>query len=158
MPDGGDDRYLGRKDRAGNALVVERPEILDGAAAAAGDDKIGHIPPVRVPDRTGDLRGGFRSLHAHRHHKDLCERPAPAENTDHILYSSAGPGGDERDLLRHGGKRFFVLLRRVIPKVLHRPGDKTVREQIAIRQKKSTHKSECFLVGLAGLEPTTSRV
>src|SRR3546814_2743600 len=72
MPHRRDDRNAARGDRAHHDFFVERPQILDRAAAAPNDEEIGarHRPPrlqrIESPDRAADLRGRTRPLHLDR--------------------------------------------------------------------------------------------
>ena len=103
-----DDGDAGGVDRTGDALVVESPEVFDGAAAASGDDEVRHIEFVGVADRARDLRRRFRPLHAHRHDKQLRHGPASAEDADHIVHRRPGRGGDDRNASRDLRQRLLV--------------------------------------------------
>ena len=108
MTDGGDDGDLRFVDGARHALVVERPEVLDGAAAAARDDEVCDLVSVRVAQRAGDLRRGLGSLHAHAEELDLRQRPARAENAEHIVHRRAGGRGDDGDGFRVPRQRLLM--------------------------------------------------
>ena len=108
MTDGGDDRNVRVIDRARNALVVKRPQVLNRAAAAPGDDEIAHMIAVGITNRPGDLRRSFRTLNAHRQQHDLAGRPALAEHADDIAHRCAGGRRDHGDPLRKLRQRFFV--------------------------------------------------
>ena len=108
MPDGGNDRDLGIINGPGHALVVERPEILHRAAAAAGNDEVRDLIAVGIADRARDLRRGLRALHAYRQELDLGQRIPLAENAEHIHDRSTGGGGDDGDGMRIFGDRLLV--------------------------------------------------
>ena len=108
VTDGGDDGDLRFIDGTRHTLVVERPEVLDGAAAAARDDEVRDLIPVCVAQRADDLRRGLGSLHAHAEELDLRQRPARAEDAEHIMHRRAGGRGDDGDGLRVFRQRLFV--------------------------------------------------
>ena len=66
VPDGGDDRHGARGNRSRHAFLVERPEIFDRSAAAAGDDDVdaGHARDRAQP--LDDLGRRIVSLDARR--------------------------------------------------------------------------------------------
>ncbi len=61
VADRGDDGHGAGRDGSHEALVGERQEIFEAAAAARDDDDVG-TPPAELGDRGGDLRGGPRAL------------------------------------------------------------------------------------------------
>ena len=101
MAHGRDHWDLGFIDRPRHNLLIERPEILHGAAAAAGDDKVGDLPAICVAYRPGDLGGRLFSLDTDRKDEHSAQRPALSQDPDDILYGGAGAGRDHRDALRH---------------------------------------------------------
>ena len=108
MPDRGYHRYARFVYRARNALVIERPEILDRPAAAPCDYKVCNVKLIRVPYRADDLRRCLHALHAHRQQQHLRHRPAAAENADHVMHRRASGRGYDRDALRKLGQRLFM--------------------------------------------------
>ena len=108
VTDGGDNRNVRVIDRARNALVVKRPQVLDRAAAAPGDDEIAHMIAVGITNRPGDLRRSFRTLNAHRQQHDLAGRPALAEHADNVAHGCARRRRDHSDPLRKCRQRLFV--------------------------------------------------
>lgn len=73
MPHRGNHRNPGRGNGAGHPLLVEGPQILHAAAAAAGNDQIRQIPPIDIANRAADLRRRFHALHPH------AQNPHPAQ-------------------------------------------------------------------------------
>ena len=108
VPDGGNDRDLGIINGPGHALVVERPEILHRAAAAAGNDEVRDLIAVGIADRARDLRRGLRALHAYRQELDLGQRIPLAENAEHIHDRRACGRCDDGDRMWVSGQRLFV--------------------------------------------------
>ena len=100
MADGGYDGQLALVDGTGHALVVEGPEVLYGAAAAAGYDDVRYPVAVGVADGADDLRRGLHALHAHGQQHDLRHRPALAQDADDIVHRRASRGGDDGYALR----------------------------------------------------------
>ena len=72
MTDRGDERDLARRRRAHHDLLVERPEVLERAAAARDDydvgarDAAGRCQRIEPVDRRRDLLGRAVALHPHR--------------------------------------------------------------------------------------------
>ena len=62
VPDRGHDRHRALGDRADEALVREREQVLE-AAAAAGDHEHVDAACAEVGDRRRDRRRGARALH-----------------------------------------------------------------------------------------------
>ena len=108
MPDGGNDRDIRIVDRPRDTLVIERPQILDRTAAAAGDDEVADPIAVGIPDRSGDLRRCLRPLHAHGQQHDLAGRPALTEHADDIAHGRTRRRRDDSDPLRKQRQWLFV--------------------------------------------------
>ena len=111
MAHGGYDRYLAVVDGPGHALVVEGPEVLHGAAAAPGYERVGHPVLAGVAYGRGYLRRGLRALHAHRQEDDLRHRPAPAQHADYVVHRRPRAAGNDRNAL--GIARNGLFMRRV---------------------------------------------
>ena len=108
MSDGRYDRDVRIIDRTRDPLVIERPQVLDRTAAAAGDDQVADLIAVGIPDGTGDLRRRLRPLHAHGQQHDLAGRPALAEHADNIADGRTRRRRDHSDPLRKCRQRLFV--------------------------------------------------
>ena len=108
MPDCRDHGNFRVVDRAGNTLVVERPQILDRPAAAPGDKHVRELPAVGVADGADDLGRCLNALHPHRQQQHLRDGIAPPQDADHVVYRRAGPARDDGDALRIGGQRALV--------------------------------------------------
>ena len=108
MPDGRYDRDVRIIDRARDPLIVERPQVLDRTAAAAGDDQVADLIAISIPDGPGDLRRRLRPLHAHGQQHNLAVRPAFAEHADDIAHGRTRRRRDDGDPLRKCRQRLFV--------------------------------------------------
>src|SRR3546814_12055190 len=102
MPHRLDYRNAARGDRAHHDFFVERPQILDRAAAAPNDEEIGarHRPPrlqrLESPDRAADLRGRPRPLHLDRPPPAMRRATIPAPVED-VADPGDGGRGDDAD-------------------------------------------------------------
>ena len=65
-------------DRASDDFLVERPEILDRAAAAPGDDDVHARDLADCADRARDVARGALSLHARRTNDEMSVGMPPA--------------------------------------------------------------------------------
>ena len=92
----------------GDQFVVERPQILNGAAASANDQQVGQLVTVGIADGRGDFPRRFRALHPHGQEPHLRQRIAFPENPEHIMHRRAGGAGDDADGAGTFGQRFFV--------------------------------------------------
>ena len=83
VPDRGDDRNPGARDRPCDDLLIKLPQILRAPAAAPDDDHIHRLEPqfrktIQLLDRRRDLLRGPLPLHPHRaHHYAQPRRAAP---------------------------------------------------------------------------------
>ena len=86
MADGRDDRNPRRRDRPDHRFLVERPKVLQ-AAAAAGDDQAvdGQRQPVDRADGRGDFGGRAVALHAGGHDEHVGPPPAPSQDLEEIV-------------------------------------------------------------------------
>ena len=98
--------------RANDALVVERPEILQGPAAAGQDRDRRRVArglargpldvPLEAPERADDARRGSFSLDAAGNQDDPGERPAPGQHVADVAPDRAARAGDHGDRRRAG--------------------------------------------------------
>ena len=114
------DRRDGRDSRAGDGahhrLLVERPQILDRAAAARDDEQIGRRRQrVEAGDRGGDLLGGALALDRDRPQDDVG-REAVLEPVDDVADHRPGRRGDDADRPRREGQGPFSAPRRTAPR------------------------------------------
>ena len=92
----------------GDQFVVERPQILNGAAAPANDQQVGELVTVGIPDGCGNLPRRFRTLHPHGQEPHLRQRIAFPKNPEHIMHRRTGGAGDDADGAGTFGQRLFV--------------------------------------------------
>ncbi len=113
MADATDDRHGVPNDGPHDRFVVERPEILE-RAAAAGEDRHRRpggvrgrdVPPEPI-ERTGDACGGGLALDLARDEHDTDERPAPREHVSDVVPDRTRRARDDPDEGRSGGQRSF---------------------------------------------------
>ena len=102
MSDRGDERDEARRRRAHHDLLVERPQILERAAAARDDEQIRprHRPAlgqrVEAVDRGGNLERRALALHLHRPDQHAA-REAVGEPVQDVANDRAGRRGDDAD-------------------------------------------------------------
>jgi hypothetical protein len=105
-----------------DALVVERPEVLQAAAAAGQDRDLGGVaaaplgaalldPPFEAAERADDAGRRLVALDLAGDEHDLGQRPAPRQDVADIAPDDAGRAGDDGDRGRPGRER--PLARRV---------------------------------------------
>ena len=111
VPHRRDDRDGGGGDRPRDHLLVESPEVLHRAAAAADDEHVDVAPPGQLRDRRRDLRTRPLALDAHRVEEHPHVGEAPAEHGDDVADHRAGRAGHDADGARQRGQR--PLARRV---------------------------------------------
>jgi hypothetical protein len=115
VADRGDERDGACRSGAGDALVVEAPEIFEAAAAASDDDEIGarHRPrpiePVEADDRRGNLDCAGLPLHPHRPHQHVAGE-AVGEAMENVADHRTGGRGDDTDDAREIGERLLARL------------------------------------------------
>ncbi len=109
---GADQRDRAGRDRAGQGLVVERPEVLHRAAAARHDQHVGagdraaRLQGLEAADGRCDLSRGGVALHHHRPDDDPAG-PAVADAVQDVADHRAGRAGDHSDHRRHRGQGLF---------------------------------------------------
>ena len=87
-------------NRANDALVVERPQILERAAAAADDEDVDLVPLCRQRDRRAQRRRRVDALDDARVDHDANVRRAPRQRRRHVVERGAGERGDDADRAR----------------------------------------------------------
>ena len=121
VPDAGDQRDRRCRRRADHDLLVEGPEVLEGAAAAGDDDHVRprHRPAARqrveAGDRSRDFGGRGLALHPHRPDDDAAGE-AVGEAVEDVADHGAGRRGDDADDARQEGQRLLALRRRTGPR------------------------------------------
>src|SRR5262245_60952734 len=116
VPDRRDQRDRARRHRSHHDLLVERPQVLERAAAARDDEKVGPADRpverkrVEAADGGGDLLGRAVALHAHRPH-DHVAREAVGEPVQDVADDGARGRCDDADQLWQ--ERQELLARRV---------------------------------------------
>ena len=98
-------------DGAGHGLVVEGPQILQGAAAAHQQEDVAVTAFAGAPQGAHDRRRGGLALHGHRVQQDFAQRVAPAQDRQHVPDRGPGGRGDHAAASRPGGR--LALDRRV---------------------------------------------
>ena len=110
VPDRGDQRDRAARDRAHDRFLVERPQILDRAAAARDDDRSGRGigPPgasrIEAADRGGNLGRGAVALHLDRPDQHPG-RAAILQPVDDVADHRPGRRGHHPDHRRHERQR-----------------------------------------------------
>ena len=104
VPDAGDDRNGAGVHGPGHPLLVERPEVLEGAAAPHHEEDVALRATYRDADGARDLLSRAFPLHPGRvdHHRQRRE-PAP-QHLEHVVHRRAARRGDHPELARKGGK------------------------------------------------------
>jgi len=103
-----DDRHRVADHRPHHPLVVEGPEVLQGAAAAGQDDHRRSVvdPAIRPAalvvagqpgERRHDRLGRPVALHPAGGDQDPGKRPAPLQDPADIVKDRAGEAGDDAD-------------------------------------------------------------
>src|SRR5690606_7812178 len=113
VPHGGNDRDAGGGDCAGQAFVVEAPQILDRAAAAGDDQQVwpgqgaagGH--GVEAADGVGDLAAGGLALDDHWPDDDPAG-PALGDAVQDVADHRPGRTGDDPDAGGEGRDRLLA--------------------------------------------------
>ncbi len=96
-------------DRPRDDLLVERPEILERAAAASQDQHVAVRALAGEANCRRDLGGRARSLHLHRVDENRDRAEAPLEHVQDIAYRGAGGRSNDADAPRKLRERLLVL-------------------------------------------------
>ena len=108
VADGGDQRDVAVGGRADHDLLIETPEVFDGAAAARHDQHVrtrhGTVDRqgIESPDGLGDLLGGLFALDQDRPEQDMA-REAVLQAMQDVANDGAGRRGHHTDRLRQEG-------------------------------------------------------
>src|SRR5262249_8322860 len=86
--------------RAGDDFFVERPQVLEAAAAAADDQNVGGLPFVHRVDRRGDLARGGVALNGHRKNTDMRRIETASDHVENIAKRRAVDRRDDADTSR----------------------------------------------------------
>jgi len=84
VADARDDRQLRMKYGARDDLLVERPQVVERAAAAADDQHVDVRMRIRRPNRRRDFARGARTLHRRGVENDRHAGSAPAKRRQHV--------------------------------------------------------------------------
>jgi hypothetical protein len=109
MPDRRDHRHATNRERADQRLLVERPQILEAAAAAADHQQVENRQLLRQAQHLDHFRRGAGALHLGGQHDDPPAPAAARENAQEILHGGARGRRDEADRCGHRGKRALAL-------------------------------------------------
>ena len=96
MADGGDDRDGARRDRADKALVGERQQVLEAAAAAREDDDV-DAACAEVRDRSCDRRRCTRSLYVRLGDEHVRRWEARRDRRQDVALCGSVVAGDKPD-------------------------------------------------------------
>src|SRR5438132_14402972 len=99
------------RDRPCHDLLVERPQILQRASAAADENHVVNLPPGEMADRCGDLAPGGRTLNPHRINLQRQSVESAGDDIQDVADRGAGRTGHHRDALRQ--HRNGLLARRI---------------------------------------------
>src|SRR5690606_16330570 len=108
VADGADNRRVAGGDGAGHLFLVERPQILQGAATPS-DDQCIKPGPVGALQSTYYLRRGLPSLYRSGADDQLDKGCAAAEYADDVPHRCAAGRGDHADARRVGGQGALAL-------------------------------------------------
>ena len=109
VADAADDGNRGCDDGARQALVVERPQILERAAAAGEDEHVALGPAAGERERRNDLRGRLCALHGDRIDHDRDGGKAPRKHVQDVAHRGAGGRGDDADAPGQRRQRTLAL-------------------------------------------------
>ena len=96
MPDRGHDGNGGGENFARHPLIVERPKVLERAAAPSHDDGLGPAVAIGASERARDGGWRLRALYRYRVQPHGCQWPAPAQHVQDIPDDGATRRGDDR--------------------------------------------------------------
>ena len=111
MADRRDDRDRARMDRARHRLVVERPEVLERAAAARQQQHVVARGARCFGDDTRDDRWRLAALHRDREQFDVRERKTPRDHAEHVADRGATGRSHDANTAREARQR--SLARRI---------------------------------------------
>ena len=110
-------------DRARDRLLVELPQIFEGASAAHQEQHVAFRPLARHRKRRGNARRRAFALHRHGVDDDRNCRIAPRERRQHVSQRRCGERSDDAYAARIGGR---LALHRLVeqafaPELLFQP-------------------------------------
>src|ERR1700730_5996370 len=112
VPDPRDHGQAARAYGARDPFVVERPQILERAAAAGEDQPLALGARRGALQRRDQRRHGGRPLHRRRIDEDPCGRIAPREDVQNVAQCRPGWRGDHADTLWKPRQTSFALERK----------------------------------------------
>src|SRR5215210_1887442 len=101
VPDGRDDRDCAVGNRPHEALVAEREQVLEAAAAARDHDHFDARRGAQATDGVDDRRRGAGSLHVSLGHEDSRRRKARSDSGQDVAFRRGVVSGHQADSLRH---------------------------------------------------------
>ena len=104
MADADHDRQPRRADRAGHRFLVERPEVLEGPAAANEQDRIDFCAFRNRGQHRGDALARARTLDRNRIDDNRCVRGAAGQAGQHVAQGRRLQGRDDADASRDPGQ------------------------------------------------------
>ena len=110
VPDRRDDRHRAGRDGAHEALVGEREQVLEAAAAAREHDHVG-AAFAQLAERGRDLAGCARALHVRLGHEHVRRREARRDRREHVALGRRVVAGHEPDQARQPRQRPLPLRR-----------------------------------------------
>ena len=100
MADSGNNRLFAHRNRADDALFIERPQILHRTAAARHNDDAHMFQPLKQMNGFNHLFIRADSLHAHRTKQNMRIRIPPQRHIQNIMNHCACWRGDHADRIR----------------------------------------------------------
>ena len=107
---GAHDRDAARGDGAHDGLLVERAEVVRGAAAAPEDDDVHVADALQLRERAADRLDGARALHLRGREQDPRAAAAKRDAAD-VVDDRARRARDDADDARLAGQRALALRR-----------------------------------------------
>ena len=108
VPDGAHHRHPARGHLPHQRLVVERRQVVRGAAAAAEDDGLHLRHPREQHERAAEPLGRVRALDG-RAREEQAHRRAAERDLDDVVQGGAVGAGDDADHARLRGQRALAL-------------------------------------------------
>ncbi len=110
VTDTGHDRQQGIEHCLRDGLLVEGPQVLDGAAATRDDQHVDFGARVRRAYRPCDFRGGSVALDRRRIQDHACGGPAAAQCGQDVVQGRGPRGGHDADGARIQRQRALARL------------------------------------------------
>src|ERR1700736_1689674 len=89
VADARNDRNGRDRDSAGDALFIEAPQILKGAAATSENDHVDALATIEKLQSANDFKGGALALNPDGIKRQLYVGKAPAEDAHNVAHSGA---------------------------------------------------------------------